>query len=260
MQLHGVGVAVTGAGSGLGLATAQRLVAAGAQVTLVDLPGAAGAQAAEQLGPTACFAAADVTERQALAGAFDAADDHSRAGGRGGLRAVVHCAGAGRRMRVLDQQGHAGSAEDFEWVIRLNLLGSFHALSLGAERIARQSEQDGERGVVVLTASVAAFEGQIGQVNYAASKAGIVGMTLVAARDLASRGIRVVSIAPGVVDTPLLSRVRDDVRAGLAASVPHPPRLARPEEFAHLTCAVLENGYLNGETIRLDGALRMAPR
>ncbi len=260
MQVDGLGVVVTGAASGLGLATAQRLVAAGARVTLVDLPTSPGAQAAADLGTTARFAAADVTDRDALAAAFDAADEHAQPGGRGGLRAVVHCAGAGRRMRVLDKEGRAGSAADFEWVIRLNLLGSFHALSLGAERIARNAPIDGDRGAVVLTASVAAYEGQIGQVNYSASKAGIVGMTLVAARDLASRHIRVVSIAPGVVDTPLLSRVRDDVRAGLEASVPHPPRLARPDEFAHLACAILENGYLTGETIRLDGAIRMAPR
>lgn len=260
MRLHGIGVAVTGGASGLGLATAQRLVGGGARVTIVDLPGSAGAQVAAQLGPAACFAAADVTDEPQFAAALDTADEHGRGGGLGGLRAVLHCAGAGRRMRVLDKDGRAGSSADFEWVIRLNLIGSFHALSLGAERIARQEELDGERGVVVMTASVAAYEGQIGQVNYAASKAGIVGMTLVAARDLASRKIRVCSIAPGVVDTPLLSRVREDVRAGLEASVPHPARLAHPDEFAHLACAIVENGYLNGETIRLDGAIRMAPR
>lgn len=254
MQLAGISVAVTGAASGLGLATASRLLDAGCLVTLIDLPGSDGDARAGQLGERAAYAPADVTDHAALAAALDVAD------ARGGLRAVVHCAGAGRRMRVLDKQGRAGSAEDFDHVVKLNLSGSFYALSLAAERIAAQPEVDGERGAIVLTASVAAYEGQIGQINYAASKAGIVGMTIVAARDLASRKIRVNSIAPGVVDTPLLARVRADVRAGLEASVPHPSRLARPAEFAHLACAVLENGYLNGETIRLDGAIRMAPR
>ena len=171
-------------------------------------------------------------------------------------------------MRILDKEGKAGSAEDFEFVIRLNLIGSFHALSLGAERMARNEPLDdgtdggagGERGAIVMTASVAAFEGQIGQINYAASKAGIVGMTIVAARDLASKGIRVNTIAPGTMDTPLLARVRDDVRASLAASVPNPSRLGKPSEFGQLAASILENAYLNGETIRLDGAIRMAPR
>ncbi|GAB46464.1 putative 3-hydroxyacyl-CoA dehydrogenase, partial [Gordonia terrae NBRC 100016] len=148
----------------------------------------------------------------------------------------------------------------FEFVIKLNLVGSFHALALGAERIARQEPVDGERGAIVMTASVAAFEGQIGQINYAASKAGIVGMTLVAARDLASKLIRVNTIAPGTMDTPLLARLRDDVRDALAASIPNPARLGRPEEFGRLAASILENSYLNGETIRLDGAIRMAPR
>ncbi len=254
MDLQGSSVAVTGGASGLGLATAQRLAQAGARVTIIDLPASDGAQVATDLGANARFAAADVTDHGQLATALDVADE------QGGLRAVVHCAGAGRRMRVLDRDGRAGSPEDFDHVIKLNLSGSFYALSLGAERIARSTPVDGERGAIVLTASVAAYEGQIGQINYSASKAGIVGMTLVAARDLAGRGIRVNSIAPGVVDTPLLSRVRDDVRAGLEASVPFPPRLARPDEFAHLAATILENGYLNGETIRLDGAIRMAPR
>ena len=163
-------------------------------------------------------------------------------------------------MRILDSDGRAGSLEDFEFVVRLNLVGSFNALRLGAERMARNDEIDGERGAVVLTASVAAFEGQIGQINYTASKAGIVGMTVTAARDLASRRIRVCTIAPGIMDTPLLARLRDDVRASLEKSVPNPSRLGQPDEFGHLAASILENGYLNGETIRLDGAIRMAPR
>jgi NAD(P)-dependent dehydrogenase (short-subunit alcohol dehydrogenase family) len=254
MRLEGLSTALTGGASGLGLATARRLVKAGGLVTLVDLPGSAGAEAARELGAAATFVPADITDAEQLEAALDAADE------RGGLRAVVHCAGGGRRLRLLDQDGNPGSLADFEHVLRLNLVGTFNALRLGAARIARQPEVDGERGAIVLTASVAAYEGQIGQVAYTAAKAGIVGMTLTAARDLASRGIRVCTIAPGVMDTPMLGRLRDDIRDALAASVPNPRRLGRPDEFAQLACGILENPYLNGETIRLDGAIRMAPR
>lgn len=254
MELKGISTAITGGASGLGLATARRLASAGAQVTLIDLPTSDGAEAAKDLGDAATFAAADVTDAEQFAAALDVAHE------RGGLRGVVHCAGAGRKMRILDKEGAAGSLEDFEFVIRLNLIGSFNALRLGAERIAQTEPIGDERGAIVMTASVAAFEGQIGQINYSASKAGIVGMTVVAARDLASRGIRVNTIAPGIMDTPLLARLRDDVRASLEATVPNPSRLGRPDEFGQLAASILENGYLNGETIRLDGAIRMAPR
>jgi NAD(P)-dependent dehydrogenase (short-subunit alcohol dehydrogenase family) len=254
MQLSGLTTAVTGGASGLGLATAQRLVAAGGQVTIVDLPSSAGEQVAADLGDAARFVAADVTDSEQFAAALDAA------GERGPLRGLVHCAGAGRRLRVLDKDGEPGSLEDFEWVMKLNVTGSFNALRLGAARMARNEAEDGERGAIVLTASVAAFEGQIGQLPYTASKAAIVGMTLNAARDLASKAIRVCTIAPGIMDTPLLARLRDDVRASLEASVPNPPRLGNTAEFALLAGQILENGYLNGETIRLDGAIRMAPR
>lgn len=254
MELKGQSFAITGGASGLGLATAVRIVDAGGQVTLVDLPTSDGAAVADQLGPSAVFAPADITDSEQFAAALDVAD------GRGGLRGLVHCAGAGRRMRILEKDGSAGSVADFEFVVRLNLIGSFHALSLGAERMARLPEVDGERGCIVLTASVAAFEGQIGQINYSASKAGIVGMTIVAARDLASRLIRVNTIAPGTMDTPLLSRLRDDVRESLAASIPNPSRLGKPSEFGQLAVSILENSYLNGETIRLDGAIRMPPQ
>jgi NAD(P)-dependent dehydrogenase (short-subunit alcohol dehydrogenase family) len=254
MQLSGLTTAVTGGASGLGLATAQRLVAAGGQVTIIDLPGSAGEQVAADLGDAARFAPADVTDADQFAAALDAA------GERGPLRGLVHCAGAGRRLRVLDKDGEPGSLEDFEWVMKLNVTGSFNALRLGAARMARNEAVDGERGAIVLTASVAAFEGQIGQLPYTASKAAIVGMTLNAARDLASKQIRVCTIAPGIMDTPLLARLRDDVRASLEASVPNPPRLGNTGEFALLAGQILENGYLNGETIRLDGAIRMAPR
>ncbi|MBN6056719.1 SDR family NAD(P)-dependent oxidoreductase [Nonomuraea sp. RK-328] len=254
MRLEGLCTAVTGGASGLGLATARRLVEAGAKVVVIDLPGSAGADVVKELGEAATFVPADVTDADQFAAALDVAD------GFGGLRGLVHCAGAGRRLRLLDKKGDPGSLEDFEWVIRLNLIGSFNALRLAAARMARHDEVDGERGAIVLTASVAAFEGQIGQIPYTAAKAGIVGMTLTAARDLASRSIRVCTIAPGIMDTPLLARLREDVRASLEATVPNPARLGRPEEFARLACQILENGYLNGETIRLDGAIRMAPR
>lgn len=254
MQLSGLVTAVTGGASGLGLATAQRLVAAGGRVTIIDLPSSAGEQVAADLGDAARFAPADVTDSEQFAAALDAACAD------GPLRGLVHCAGAGRRVRVLDKDGEPGSLEDFEWVIKLNLIGSFNALRLGAARMARNEAEDGERGAIVLTASVAAFEGQIGQIPYTASKAAIVGMTLNAARDLASKAIRVCTIAPGIMDTPLLARLREDVRASLEASVPNPPRLGNTSEFALLAAQILENGYLNGETIRLDGAIRMAPR
>jgi NAD(P)-dependent dehydrogenase (short-subunit alcohol dehydrogenase family) len=254
MRLEGISAAVTGGASGLGLATARRIVKESGKVTIIDLPTSAGADVAKELGEAAQFVAADVTDADQFAAALDAADE------RGGLRGLVHCAGAGRKMRVLDKDGNPGSLEDFEWVIKLNLVGSFNALRLGAARMARHDAIDGERGAVVLTASVAAYEGQIGQISYTAAKAGIVGMTLTAARDLAGKSIRVCTIAPGIMDTPLLARVRDDVRASLGAAVPNPVRLGRTDEFAQLACQILENGYLNGETIRLDGAIRMAPR
>jgi len=254
MQLEGSVFAVTGGASGLGLATARRIVKAGGLVTLIDLPASDGEKAAAELGDEARFAPGDVTDEDAFAAALDAAD------AQGGLRGVVHCAGGSRRLRLLDKDGNPGSLADFEFVIKLNLVGSFNALRLGAARIARQELVDGERGAIVMTASVAAYEGQIGQIPYTASKAGIVGMTLTAARDLAIRGIRVATIAPGVMDTPLLGRLREDIRAGLEASVPQPGRLGRGDEFGQLACQILENSYLNGETIRLDGAIRMAPR
>jgi len=254
MQLDGSVIAVTGGASGLGLATVQRLIRAGAKVALVDLPGSDGEASAKGLGDNALFTPGDVTDEASFGAALDAAE------GLGPLKGLVHCAGSGRRLRLLDKEGNPGSLEDFEFVIRLNLVGSFNALRLGAARMARHEAADGERGAIVMTASVAAFEGQIGQIPYTASKAGVVGMTLTAARDLASKGIRVCTIAPGIMDTPLLGRLREDVRESLAASVPNPPRLGLPDEYAQLACSILENAYLNGETIRLDGALRMAPR
>jgi len=252
MNLAGSSVVVTRGASGLGRATARRLVARGARVVICDLPASAGADEAAAMGVQ--FVAADVTEPDQMQSVFDAAVQD------GPLRACVHCAGRGATMRVLDRDGQPGSLEMFESVIRLNLTGSFNVLRLAAARMAVAEPEDGERGVVVLTASIAAYEGQIGQIPYASSKAGIVGMTLVAARDLAQRLIRVCTIAPGIFDTPLLARLRETVRSSLAAAIPHPARLGRPEEFAMMAEHIIQNPALNGETIRLDGAIRMPPR
>lgn len=254
MNLERRSVAVTGGASGLGRATVERVVKSGGLATVIDLPDSAGAEIAADLGEAAQFVPADVTDDEQFRHALKATDAH------GGLRGLVHCAGASRKIRVLDKEGNPGSLDDFRWVVELNLIGSFNALRLGAAVMARQEPIDGERGAIVLTSSVAAFEGQIGQIPYSATKAGIVGMTLVAARDLASRRIRVCTIAPGIMDTPLLARLRPDVKASLEATVPNPARLGRTDEFAQLACQIIENGYLNGETIRLDGAIRMAPR
>lgn len=254
MQIKGINAVVTGGASGLGLATATRLIEGGATVTLLDLPNSEGTERAKDLGPSARFVPADVTDSEAVAAAFAAACE------QGPVRAVVHCAGRGRPMRILTKDGAAADLDPFESVIRLNVIGSFNVLRFAAEAMARNEPLDGDRGVCVLTASVAAFEGQIGQINYAASKAGVVGMTLPAARDLAGVEIRVCAIAPGTFDTPLLASLRQDVRESLAAAVPHPSRLGKTSEFAALATHIIENGMLNGETIRLDGAIRMAPR
>ena len=179
----------------------------------------------------------------------------------GPLRVLVHCAGRGGPVRLVDKDGSPGSLETYENIVRINLVGTFNTLRLAATRMARNEHTaEGERGVCVLTASVAAYEGQIGQIGYASSKAGVVGLTIVAARDLASKAIRVCTIAPGIFDTPMLARVSEAARLSLGASVPHPSRLGTPDEYAQLALHIVSNPMLNGETIRLDGALRMAPR
>ena len=254
MDLTGAAVLVTGGASGLGFASAQRLAKRGARVVIVDLPASAGAQRAAELGGEAVFAPADVTDSAAVAAAVATAAE------RAPLRAVVHCAGRGGTVRVLQKDGSPGDLELFETVLRVNLVGTYNVLRFAASAMARNEVADGDRGVFVLTASIAAWEGQIGQLPYAASKAGIVGMTLNAARDLAQRAIRVATIAPGVFDTPILSRFGDEVKDALAAQIPHPRRLGQAEEFAQLAEAIIDNPMLNGETIRLDGAQRMAPR
>jgi NAD(P)-dependent dehydrogenase (short-subunit alcohol dehydrogenase family) len=254
MDLTDASVLVSGGASGLGWASAQRLAKRGARVVIADLPSSAGAERAAELGGEAVFAAADVTDAAAVAAAVDAA------AGLAPLRAVVHCAGRGGTVRVLEKDGSPGPLELFETVLRVNVVGTYNVLRFAASAMARNEPLDGDRGVFVLTASIAAWEAQIGQLPYAASKAGIVGMTLNAARDLAQRAIRVCTIAPGVFDTPILARFGDDIKAGLAAQIPHPKRLGQPEEFAQLAEAIIDNPMLNGETIRLDGAQRMTAR
>ncbi len=255
MQIDGIVALVTGGASGLGRATAQRFLNGGARVVIVDLPSSQGAAVATEMGLAARFVAGDVTSEDDMNAAIGIAQDW------GALRATLHCAGRGHTMRILDRDGNPGSLEAYEGVIRTNLVGSFNVLRLSAAAMARNEPMaDGDRGVVVMTASIAAFEGQIGQIPYASSKAGIVGMTLVAARDLAARAIRVCTIAPGIFDTPLLARLSEDVRTSLGRSVPYPSRLGHPDEFALMMQQIVENPMLNGETIRLDGGLRMSPR
>lgn len=255
MDVNGISAVVTGGASGLGLATVRRLLDAGAgSVVIADLPSSDGETVAKELGDKVCFVAADVRDVDAMTAVFDAAE----AGGP--LRAVVHCAGRGGAVRLVNRDGSPGSLDLYSEVVSINLIGTFNVLRLAAARMAANEPLDGDRGVCVLTSSVAAFEGQIGQIPYASAKAGIHGMTLVAARDLAGKNIRVCTIAPGTFDTPLLARLSDDVRGSLAATVPHPSRLGQPDEYAKLAMHIIDNAMLNGETIRLDGAIRMAPR
>ncbi len=253
MRIEGIRAVVTGGASGLGLATVRHLLDRGASVVAVDL--ATSPEIEALVGPSVSFVQADVTDEAAVDGALDVAEQD------GPLRALVHCAGrGGDRTRIVDRDGQPGGLETFAEVVRVNLFGTYNVLRLAAARMSANEPVDGDRGACVLTASVAAFDGQIGQTSYAASKAAVHGITLVAARDLASRQIRVNTIAPGIFDTPMLGRLRSDIREGLAATVPHPKRLGSPDDYAQLAVALLENSYVNGETVRLDGAIRMAPR
>jgi NAD(P)-dependent dehydrogenase (short-subunit alcohol dehydrogenase family) len=254
MHIVGQSVLVTGGASGLGSATARRLTELGARAVIADLPTSQGRDLAAELGEKACFVPTDVTDAAQVAEAVSVAS----AGGR--LRALVHTAGRGGAVRLVNKDGSVGDLERFSAIVQTNLLGTFIVASTAAAAMARNEPIDGERGVMVWTASIAAFEGQIGQAGYAASKAGVVGLTLCAARDLASKGIRVCTIAPGLMDTPMLAGLRDDVRESLSESVPHPARLGSSDEYAGLACSIIENAYLNGETVRLDGANRMSPR
>lgn len=246
---------VTGGASGLGAATIRRLFAGGASVVIVDRDEAKGAALAAELGADrAVFAKADVTDPAQIEAAIEAAAK------LGTLRVAVSCAGVGWAARTLDKTGKPHDLELFRTVIGINLVGTFNVLRLAASAMAKSEPVDGERGVIVNTASVAAFDGQIGQIAYASSKAGVVGMTLPAARDLAPSGIRVCTIAPGIFDTPMLAALPEDKRAALAADVVFPKRLGSPAEYGELVAAIVGNGYLNGETIRLDGSLRMPPK
>lgn len=245
---------VTGGASGLGSATAERLVRGGAKVVLVDRDLERGQARAAELGDAAVFAQADVTSEAEVKAAVDVAR------GLGTLRIAVACAGVGWAARTLDKSGTPHALDLFQTVVNINLVGCFNVLRLCAAAMAENEPQYGERGVIINTASVAAYEGQIGQIAYAASKAGVVGMTLPAARDLAPVLVRVVSIAPGLFDTPMLAMLPEPARDALGASVVHPKRLGHPSEYAQLVASIVENPYLNGETIRLDGALRMAPK
>lgn len=253
MKVEDTVALVTGGASGLGLATVRRLAKAGARVVLLDLPTSAGAEVAAELGAAARFVPGDVTSEQDVTGAVDAATE------LGPLRITVNCAGLGVAAKTVGRKGPAPMA-GFVRTVTVNLFGTFNVIRLAAARMAETEPVDGERGVVVNTASVAAFDGQVGQAAYAASKGGIVGMTLPIARDLASALIRVVTIAPGIFETPLLGSLSEEIRASLGQQVPHPSRLGQPAEYAALVAHIVENPMLNGETIRLDGAIRMAPR
>jgi NAD(P)-dependent dehydrogenase (short-subunit alcohol dehydrogenase family) len=251
MNIEGSSAIVTGGASGLGLATATRLAKAGAQVVLVDLPSSAGAERAAAIGGV--FAPADVTDPEQVSAAFDAAAE------RGPVRIAVNCAGVADAGRVIGKKGVL-PLEAFARVVNINLIGTFNVIRLAAERIMATEPVDGERGVIVNTASAAAFDGQIGQAAYSASKGGVVGMTLPIARDLADKLIRVMTIAPGLFLTPMLMGLPPEAQESLGKQVPHPSRLGDPDEYAALVEHIVANPMLNGEVIRLDGAIRMAPR
>ncbi|MEE2058177.1 3-hydroxyacyl-CoA dehydrogenase [Rhodococcus artemisiae] len=244
---------VTGGASGLGLATTKALIADGATVVIIDLPSSNGEAVAKELGDRARFAAADVADEAAVVAALDLAES------LGPLRVAVNCAGIGNAVKTVSKKG-AFPLDGFKKVIDVNLIGTFNVIRLAAERISKTEPVDGERGVIINTASVAAFDGQIGQAAYSASKGGVVGMTLPIARDLASLLIRVVTIAPGLFKTPLLGSLPEEAQASLGQQVPHPARLGDPAEYGALAAHIVSNAMLNGEVIRLDGAIRMAPR
>ena len=254
MNIHGHAALVTGGGSGLGEATARELARLGAKVAVLDVNLDNAQRVASEINGIACHC--DITNTESLQAAMDAA-----AAAHGPARILMNIAGIGSAKRVVGKDGSAAPLEDFAKVVTVNLIGTYNASRLFAAACAKLDPlEDGERGVMVFTASVAAFDGQVGQQAYSASKGGLVGMTLPMARDLAQHGIRVCTIAPGLFSTPLMRTLPEPVQASLAASIPFPPRLGKPEEFASLAAYIVTNTHLNGEVIRLDGALRMAPR
>jgi len=257
MKIQAQAALVTGGASGLGEATARELARLGAKVAVLDRNLARAQQVASEIGGTAH--ACDITDTASVEAALDAA-----AAAHGPARILMNVAGIGSAKRIVGKDGQAAPLEDFAKVIHVNLIGTYNISRLFAARCARLDPLDGPegegRGVMVFTASVAAFDGQVGQQAYSASKGGLVGMTLPMARDLAQHGIRVCTVAPGIFATPLLLELPEPVQASLAAAIPFPPRLGKPSEFAELACHIVTNGHLNGEVIRLDGALRMAPR
>jgi len=254
MDVTGRSALISGGASGLGLATARTLVDRGASVVLLDLPTSRGAEAAAELGPRAAFVAGDVTSESDVRAALAAVSVDAPLG------LVVSCAGVATPGRVLGRDGVL-PLDAFERVIRVNLLGTINLVRLGAEALSLvEPNEDGERGLIVQTASVAAFDGQIGQAAYSASKGGVAAMTLPLSREFARVGVRVVTIAPGIMETPMMAGLRDEARQSLETQVPFPARLGRPAEYAALVLHLAENAYLNGETIRLDGGIRMGPR
>jgi NAD(P)-dependent dehydrogenase (short-subunit alcohol dehydrogenase family) len=254
MNIQGHAALVTGGASGLGEATARALAAAGAKVAVLDVNHALAEKVAAEINGVACEC--DITNPESVAAAIAKA-----AGRHGPARILMNIAGIGTAKRVVQKDGSAAPLEDFARVINVNLIGTYNVSRLFAAECAKQAPlEDGERGVMLFTASVAAYDGQVGQQAYSASKGGLVGMTLPMARDLAQHGIRVCTIAPGLFSTPLMKQLPEPVQQSLAASIPFPSRLGKPEEFAQLACHIVTNTHLNGEVIRLDGALRMAPR
>ncbi len=255
MRYQGASALVSGGASGLGAATVRRLSEAGIACTILDRDAGRAGDLAASLGPTASYAAGDVTDPEVVAGAVEKASQ------AGPLRIVVNCAGIGWAMRTVGRDGTPHDLEAFKNVISVNLIGSFNVIRLAASAMSKTEPlKDGERGVIVNTASVAAFEGQVGQVAYSASKGGIVGMTVPVARDLSVAGIRVLAIAPGLMDTPMLALLPEDQRKAMASGIPFPKRLGSPEDYAELVVDLCESSYLNGEVIRLDGALRLQPK
>jgi NAD(P)-dependent dehydrogenase (short-subunit alcohol dehydrogenase family) len=255
MEIQGKAAVVSGGASGLGEATVRALVARGAKVVIADMNRERGEALAKELGSAVQFIATDVSNAEQVKAAIEQAAQLAE------LRAVVNCAGIAVATRVLDKAGEPHPLASFEKTISVNLIGTFNMLRLGAAQMAKNpADQDNHRGVIINTASVAAFDGQIGQAAYSASKGGVVGMTLPVARDLAKVGIRVCTICPGTLDTPMLAALPEPARVALASAIPFPSRLGLPREFAALALHIVDNNYLNGETIRLDGALRMAPK